>query len=261
MRKITLLLPTILLAIVFSAAAQLKIGATYFPQLSSTSSIIPFKKDILNNHNLPTFTSGAGALFTYDSHVKPFGVQLGILYSSQNQKFIYTYQINDKNYHDDNNKLFDYLKFSLLARKSGYVSKFVKAVFFAGPQFSYLLHYRGGLTVYEPNVYFDLPPTSPNVYFKKYTIDAVIGYSLEYAIHKNFDVFASLRLDYGLNNIEQTGAIYNNVKVFTGGGAHQMTLALQIGGYYVFHRKDHLLLPGNSWRYRNYKKRKITGRK
>ena len=71
-----------MLTIVSTAKAQFKIGATVFPQLSSTSSIIPFKKDIKNNHNLPTFTSGAGLVFTYDSYSKPLGAQLGISYSS-----------------------------------------------------------------------------------------------------------------------------------------------------------------------------------
>jgi hypothetical protein len=259
MHKFIVLVLTLFIAL--NTKAQLKIGADYSAQITSTSSIIPFKKDIKNQHNIPTPTSGAGVVVTYDSYIKPRGVQLRIGYSSHNQKFIYHYKINDNGFTDPNKKLFDYLKVALVARKFGYVSRYVKSVFFFGPQFEYLLKYKGGIVVYTENQYYDLPPTTPNIYYKKYSIDAVLGYSLEYAIHKNFDVFASLRLDYGLNNIEQKGVTYNGVNVFSGGGAHQITYALQVGGYYVFHRKDHLLLPGNTWRYRVYKKKKVKGRK
>jgi hypothetical protein len=249
------------LFITLNTKAQLKIGADYSGQVTSTSSMIPFKQNDKNSVNLPTFTSGTGVLATYDSYTKNRGIQLRIGYSSHNQKFIYRYQIGDQYNTDPNKKLFDYLKFALVARKFGYISRYVKSVFFFGPQFDYLLQFKGGIVAYIPKEYYDLPATSPNIYYKKYSIDAVVGYSLEYAIHKNFDVFASLRLDYGLNNIEQKGATSNGVQIFNGSGAHQITYALQFGGYYVFHRKDHLLLPGNSWRYRVYKKKKIKGRK
>jgi hypothetical protein len=257
MNKFGLFLVMILFA--FSTNAQIMIGATVFPQFSSTSSIIPFKKDVVNNHNIPTLSGGAGLLFTYDSYAKPRGVQLGILYSSQNQTYVYNYKLSGDQFVHRGKKRFDYLKFSLLARKSGYVHKYVKAVFFIGPQFDYLIQYAGGAVVYKENEYFDLPPTSL-AYYKKYSIDAVIGYSLEYAIHKHFNLVGTLRLDYGLNNVENKGITYNGIKVFSGGGSHQTTYALQLGACYVFHRKDHLLLPGNTWRYRVYKKKKISGR-
>ena len=259
MHKFIVLVLTLFIAL--NTKAQLKIGADYSAQITSTSSIIPFKKDIKNQHNLPTPTSGTGVVVTYDSYTKPRGVQLRIGYSSHNQKFIYNYQIGDKHYTDPNKKLFDYLKVALVARKIGYVSRYVKSVFFFGPQFEYLLKYKGGIVAYEEKTLYDLPATTPNIYYKKYSIDAVLGYSLEYAIHKNFDVFASFRLDYGLNNIEKKGVTYYGINIFSGSGSHQITYALQVGGYYVFHRKDHLLLPGNTWRYRVYKKKKVKGRK
>ena len=259
MRKLSLLL--LLVVISLKSNAQLKIGLTAFPQFSSTSSIIPFKKDVKNNVNIPTITAGAGLVATYDSYTKPRGAQLGISYSSQNQTYVYNYKLSDESYSHRGKKRFDYIKFSLVARKFGYVHKYVKSVFFIGPQFSYLLKYTGGAVVYKENEYFDLPATTGNIYYKRYSIDAVIGYSLDYAIHKNFDVFASLRLDYGLNNIERKGVTYNGVNVFNGGGSHQITYGLQVGAYYVFHRRDHLLLPGNTWRYRVYKKKKISGRR
>ncbi len=115
--------------------------------------------------------------------------------------------------------------------------------------------------VYQENTYFDLPPTSPNIYYKKYSIDAVIGWSLEYAIRKNFDVFAAARVDYGINNVEQKGATYNGIKIFDGGGSHQMTYGLHFGVNYVFHRPDHLLLPTNTWRFRTYRKQQKKGRR
>jgi hypothetical protein len=259
MRKFGLII--LLLSIGFTSRAQLKIGVTVFPQISATAPIVPFKKDVKNNHNIPTFTAGAGLVFTYDSYTKPRGAQFGISYSSQNQNYLYTYRVNDHTFSQRGKKRFDYIKFSLVARKSGYVHKYVKSVFFIGPQFSYLLKYDGGAIVYKENEYFDLPATGSNIFYKKYSIDAVIGYALDYAIHKNFDVFASLRLDYGLNNIERKGVTYAGINVFNGGGSHQITYALQVGAYYVFHRKDHLLLPGNTWRYRVYKKKKLSGRR
>ncbi len=259
MRKFGLLL--LLLVFGYGSSAQLKIGVTLFPQISSTSSIVPFKKDIKNNKNIPTPTGGAGLVFTYDSYARPLGAQLGISYSSQNQTYVYNYKLADESYSHRGKKRFDYIKFSLVARKFGYVHKYVKSIFFIGPQFSYLLKYDGGALVYKENEYFDLPPTTGNIYYKKYSIDAVIGYALDYAIHKNFDVFASIRLDYGLNNIENKGVTYNGINVFNGGGSHQITYGLHVGAYYVFHRKDHLLLPGNTWRYRVYKKKKISGRR
>ncbi|HWZ23186.1 MAG TPA: outer membrane beta-barrel protein [Cytophagaceae bacterium] len=259
MRKLGLLV--IILSVGLTGKAQFKIGVSGFPQISATSSIVPFKKEVVNNHNLPTFTGGAGLVFTYDSYVKPFGAQLGIAYSSQNQTYLYNYEIGGNHYKHRGKLRFDYVQFSLLARKTARVSRYVKSVFFIGPQFSYLLKYAGGAVVYQPNTYFDLPPTTTNIYYKKYSIDAVVGYGLDYAIHKNFDVFANLRLGWGLNNIANQGVTYNGVKVFDGGGVHQITYALQVGGCYVFHRKDHLLLPGNTYRYRPYKKKKIVGRK
>ena len=258
MRKFGFLI--ILLSVGLTSKAQFKIGVSGFPQISSTASIVPFKKEVVNNHNIPTFTGGAGLVFTRDSYVKPFGAQLGIAYSSQNQTYVYNYKLSDEHYTHRGKKRFDYIQISLLARKFAYVHKYVKAVFFIGPQFSYLLKYAGGAVVYKENSYFDLPPTTTNIYYKKYSIDAVVGYGLDYAIHKNFDVFANLRLGWGLNNIANQAVTYNGVKVFDGGGVHQITYALQVGACYVFHRKDHLLLPGNTWRYRTYKKKKIVGR-
>lgn len=254
MRRSIILILVLLVG--FSAQAQLKLGVTLFPQISSTSSIVPFKRDIVNNHNLPTFTSGGGILLTKDSYKKPIGFQVGLSYSSQNQSFLFKYNVVGENESHRGKKRFDYLKLSLLGRKSWYVHKYVKSVFYIGPQFSYLLKYDGGAVVYKEGEYFDLPPASPNIYYKKYSIDAVIGWSLDYAIHKNFDVFAALQLDYGLNNIQKKGVTYNGYPVFTGGGTHQMTFGLHVGAYYVFHRKDHLLLPTNSWRYRTYKKKR-----
>ncbi len=256
--------PIVLLLIVlveFSAQAQLKIGVTLFPQISSTSSIIPFKKDVVNNHNVPTFTGGAGIVVTRDSYVKPIGVQLGISYSSQNQNYIFNYKVGDISDVHRGKKRFDYLKLSLVLRKCGYVHKYVKSVFFIGPQFSYLLKYDGGAVVYKEGEFFDLPETTANIYYKKYSVDAVVGWALDYAIHKNFDVFAALRLDYGINNIEKPGVTYNGYDVFSGGGSHQITYGLHVGAYYVIHRKDHLLLPTNTWRYRVYKKKKLSGRR
>ncbi len=258
MRKVVLFL--LLISFGFSVNAQITIGATVFPQFSSTSSIIPFKKDVVNNHNLPTLTAGAGLLFTYDSYRKPRGAQFGISYSSQNQSYVFNYKIAGDQFVHRGKKRFDYLKFSLLARKSGYVHKYVKAVFFAGPQFAYLLKYDGGAIAYKENENFFLPSTKANIYYKHYSIEAVIGYSLEYAIHKNFNLVGTCRLDYGLNNIERKGVTYNGIKIFSGGGSHQITYGLQLGACYVFHRPDHLLLPGNTYRYRVYKKKKITGR-
>ncbi len=260
MRKIIFFLLLVLGSTSISRA-QLKIGAAVFPQISSTSSIIPFKKDIVNQHNLPTFTGGGGIYVTRDSYRKPIGFQFGVAYSSHNQTYLFRYKIADENETHRGKKRFDYLKFSLVFRKAWYVHKYVKSIIYLGPQFSYLLKYDGGAVVYEENSYFDLPSTDQNTYYKKYSIDAVAGWELNYAVHKNFDLFASLRIDYGLNNIEQSGATYNGISIFNGGGTHQMTCGLQLGAYYVFHRKDHLLLPTSSWRYRVYKKKKLSGRK
>lgn len=255
---LTLLVSTFIIG--GSAEAQTKIGVTLFPQISSTSSIVPFKKDVVNNHNLPTFTGGAGILVVRDSYIKPKGVQFGIVYSSQNQNYLFHYKVDDDKGTHRGKKRFDYIKVSLAYRQFGYIGRYVKSVFFIGPQFSYLLKYDGGAVVYKENEYFDLPPTTSNIYYKPYSIDAVIGWSLDYAIHKNFDVFAAFQLDYGLNNIEKPNVMYNGYNVFSGGGQHQITYGLHFGAYYVFHRKDHLLLPTNVWRFRTYKKKKIKGR-
>jgi hypothetical protein len=254
MRKVILL--SFFLIAAFTVKAQFKIGLTAYPQLSSTSGFIPFKKNVVNNTNLPTLTGGGGIVAVYDSRRKPIGAQLGITYSGHNQSFRYNYTIGGEKYSHQGKKRFDYVKFSLVGRKFWQVSKHARSVFFLGPQFSYLLKYDGGAVVYDEDRYFDLPATDQNIYYKKYSIDAVIGWGIDYAVHRNIDLFAAIKIDYGLNNIEQPNLYYNDVKVFEKGGTHQMACALTVGAYYVFNRPDHLLLPTNSWRFRDYKNRK-----
>jgi hypothetical protein len=234
--------------------SQFKIGLCGAPQLTYLLNSLPFFSHPGSEFLLPTLRWNAGGLFTYDFYGKNSGLQLGILYSKNEQKFLYKYTIQGEHYSHKGRKRFTYIQVPLVYRISGYVGKFTKLIFFIGPQFSYLLNYGGGLVIYDPDKYFDLPPISGSDY-KKYSIDAILGWSFEYAIKRDFDVFASLKLLYGMNNIENTSRSYNGYAVFPKGGAHQVSLGLLVGGSYIFHRKDNLILPTNLWRYRKYKKK------
>ncbi|MCS6824524.1 MAG: PorT family protein [Cytophagaceae bacterium] len=240
-----------------SLQAQIKLGVTAFPQISMLPGIVPFKKDLVNKKNLPTPTWGAGIQFVADSRKSPWGIQTGVHYTAHNQTYVFNYKIADERHIHRGKKRFDYLEFPVLLRRSGLIHKYVTSAWFAGAQFGYLLKYDGGLVVYDENNYFDLPPTRPNIFYKKYSVDLVLGWCLEHAISKHFDLFYGVKLDWGLNNVERRGVTYNGYQVFDAGGAHQVSLALQLGAYYVFHRRDHLLLPTNTWRYRAYKRRRL----
>src|SRR6187402_3894147 len=91
--------------------AQISFGAVGFPQITSISN----QSDALNNRL--SFGAGGGVNVTYDLSSR-FGVQLGVLYSAQNQKLRSKYTLGGVEFTHDSKKRFDYLKIPLLLRIS-----------------------------------------------------------------------------------------------------------------------------------------------
>ncbi len=241
-----------------SVQAQFSIGVVGFPQISNLTSKSIRKDPVMDNRL--TFGGGGGLTLTY-GFSETVGVQVGGFYSSQNQKIRSTYTIGGEENIHDSKKRFDYLKIPVLLRLTQPMGN-AKFVFFAGPQFSYLLKYDGGMIVYEDDSYFDLPSTpSGNSFYKKYTIDAAAGIGLEFPLAQYIDFTSAFKVDYSITNAQNSNAIYNDVRVadMNGGAtARNMTCALLVGLNFRFKDPNDLLAPSNKFRraHTNKKKRR-----
>ncbi len=233
--------------------AQVSLGIVGFGQISTLSN----KVDYINNRL--SFGGGGGVNATYDFSDK-FGVQVGVLYSAQNQKLKSTYTLSGVEHTWDSRKRFDYLKIPVLLRITQPVGAF-DVVAFAGPQFSYLLKYDGGMVVYIEDQYFDLPTTpSKNKYYNNYTIDATGGVGLELPLSKYVKLTSALKIDYNITNAQNSNAMLGDVKVsdINGGdaSARNMTYALMLGASFKFKDPNDLVAPSNKFRNKSYGKKK-----
>lgn len=236
----------------FAAQAQLSrlsIGVIGFPQISNLTSKSLRTDPVMDNRL--SFGGGGGLTVTYNLS-DYLGIQLGGFYSSQNQKIRSTYTIGGTEFKHDSKKRFDYLKIPLLLKISQPVGN-ANFVIFAGPQFSYLLKYDGGMIVYIPDVYFDLPSTpSGNDFYKKYTIDATAGIGFDIPLSNVIDLTTALKVDYSITNAQNNNAVYNNFKVTdingSGNGARNLTYALMAGFNFKFRDPNYLISPTNKFR-------------
>ncbi len=253
MRINTLFISILLLSgIVVKSHAQVSIGLVGFPQISSLTN----KSDVINNRL--SFAGGGGLTCTYDFSDN-IGMQLGVLYSAQNQKMRTNYTLGGVEYSHDSRKRFDYLKIPLMLRVKKEMGRF-DAVVFAGPQFSYLLKYDGGMVVYIEDSYFDLPSTpSGNKFYTNYTIDATGGIGLEYPLSKYVRLTGALKIDFNLTNAQNKNATYGDYKVSDISGssvARNRTYALMLGISYKFKDPNDLIAPSNKFRKPSYGKKK-----
>jgi hypothetical protein len=256
--RIKLLLSLILAGFSYAAQAQFSFGVVGFPQISNLTSKSIRQDPVLDNRL--TFSGGAGVNVTYNFS-ESIGLQLGVLYSSQNQKIRSHYTIGGEKYTHDSKKRFDYLKLPLVLRYSQPVGM-ANLVLFAGPQFSYLLKYDGGMIVYIEDQYYDLPATPPkNDFYKKYTLDATGGIGIEYPITKYIDLVTALKVDCSLTDAENKNAEYNGLIVsqVNGSGssaARNVTYALLLGLNFKMKDKNDLIAPSNKFRGKSYGKKR-----
>ena len=250
--KSILLLLLFLSILINNTNAQISIGAVGFPQISSLSN----KSDALDNRL--SFGAGGGLNVTYDFNPK-FGVQLGALYSAQNQKTRSKYTLSGVSYTHDARKRFDYLKIPVLLRITQQVGV-LDFIVFAGPQFSYLLKYDGGMVVYIEDQYYDLPTTpNANKYYSKYTIDATAGLGLDLPLSKYLKLTSALKIDYNLTNAQNNNATYGayNVSDIVGSSsARNMTYALMVGINLKFKDPNDMVAPSNKFRRKSVGKKK-----
>ena len=250
--KLFLLLISFSTLFVENASSQISLGVVGFPQISSLSN----KSDILDNRL--SFGAGGGLTATYDFSQK-LGVQLGVLYSAQNQKTRSNYTLGGVAYTHDARKRFDYLKIPVLLRITQPIGA-LDFIVFAGPQFSYLLKYDGGMVVYIEDEYFDLPVTpAGNNYFSKYTIDATGGLGLDLPISKYIKLTSALKIDYNITNAQNNKASFgsSNIADLTGGkSARNMTYALMVGINFKFKDPNDMIAPSNKFRRKSVGKKK-----
>ncbi len=254
--RIKLLFFFILLSTAFTTQAQFSIGLLGFPQISNLTGQSIRKDPVMDNRL--SFGAGGGLTLTYGFSDK-LGVQVGGMYSSQNQKIRSNYTIGGEEFTHDSKKRFDYIKIPVLLRISQPLGR-MNFVVFAGPQFSYLLKYDGGMVVYIEDQYFDLPTTpSGNNYYKKYTIDATGGLGLEWPLLPYIDFTSAVKIDYSITNAQNTNATYNDALVsdLNGGDmARNMTCALLLGLNFKFKDPNDLIAPTNKFRKAKGKKRR-----
>jgi hypothetical protein len=239
-----------------AAKAQFSVGLVGFPQITNLTSKTIRQDPVMDNKL--TFGGGGGITLTY-GFSETLGIQLGGLYSSQNQKIRSTYTIGGQEYTHDSKKRFDYIKVPLLLRIVQPLGN-ANFIVFAGPQFSYLLKYDGGMIVYIEDEYFDLPETpGGNDYYKKYTIDAAAGIGYELPLSQTLDFVSALKVDYSITNAQNSNVTYNDFKVSDIGGgdkSRNMTYALMLGLNFKFKDPNALISPTNKFRRSSSHKKK-----
>lgn len=255
------LLFTIVLLFFATAALPQKVqlGAYYLPQITSISNSISDKDDRIYENKL-TFAGGGGLNLTY--RFNSSGIQTGLLYVSHNQKFISEYFVNRRansvaTY--EGKKRLDYLKVPLLftytysppSKKPSTVS----FTTFAGPQLGYLLKADGAVMIYQhgpDSDFYDLPPAS-NSYYKKFIVDLVLGWGLNFRLNNHLAINTAIRADWSISDVENKGATTydNQLSTYYFGDpdrkkSHNASLGLLLGINYTF-GKDHLLSPSSKW--------------
>ncbi|MCU0428953.1 MAG: PorT family protein [Cytophagaceae bacterium] len=246
-------------AVVISSMAQFSVGITGFPQISSNSSDNIRSSSVLRNRI--TFSGGAGLLLGYDFSDR-IGIRTGCIYSSQNQIIRSTYTLYGTPYEHVGKKRFDYLKFPVLVKFSHPIAKKIRFNYFLGPQLSYLLKYDGGMVVYIPDVFFDLPVTpSGNDYYKKLVLDATGGLGFDISISKRSEINTGFKLDYAITDTENKNATYEgfDLQEINGQGdraARNITGALMIGFTIKILGRENILAPSNKFRGKSYGKKR-----
>jgi hypothetical protein len=233
--------------------AQLRVGLTLSPAVTGVLNMDATEREGLIHY--PSLGWGAGIPVSYDGH-KGKGIQTGVYYAATNQSFLFRYSLAGEKYTLRGKKRFDFIKVPVMYRKSGRIAKFVHSAFSIGLQYSYTLKYAGGMTVYDPDVYFDTPPTDVQ-YFKKHSVDGAVQWGTEIAIKKRLDFVTGLKVEMSILNMAKKNApLYNGYSVFGKGlGWHPYSVSFQVGLLYVLSRQDHMNLPGNTYRFRPYKRK------
>ncbi len=238
------------LIMVVNAHAQISFGVVAFPQITQLSNA----KSAITNNRL-SYAGGGGINVTYDFS-KKFGIQVGALYSAQNQKMISNYTLGGVSHSHDSRKRFDYFKLPVLLRITRQIGV-LDFVVFAGPQFSYLIKYDGGMVVYTKDQYFDLPVTpNGNQYYNKYTVDAVAGLGFELPLSKYLKLTSGLKIDCNVSNAQNSSATFGSRKVSdingTGALARNITYALMVGVNFKLKDPNDLVAPSNKFRSKSY---------
>lgn len=249
----------LLFALSIPSFAQVTIGAVVFPQIVSLTSK-NIRQDSVMSNKL-SYAGGGGLLLGYNISDR-LSLQSGVLYSAQNQKITSKYTLSGQSFTHESRKRFDYIKVPVLAKISNPIAGKLNFTLYGGPQFSYLLKYDGGMVVYIPDVYFDLPVTpANNNYYKKFVIELTAGAGVDFRLTKAIDLNSSLKVDYSITDTENKGATYNgrDLKEINGQGdapARNIIGALMLGVTYRFGHPNELIAPSNKFRGRSYGKKR-----
>jgi hypothetical protein len=263
MRKLVLVGILFFIFSFISYGQRAQLGFFYLPQKTSISNSISDKDDPIFQ-NKTTFGGGAGINFTYWTS-EYLGIQIGLMYTSHNQKFVSKFK--DLSYADSmrtykGKKRLDYIKVPILLVSSTPINKHMSIYGYAGPQFSYLLKGDGAVVIYKHygngiSDYFDLPPSGSNFY-NKFVLEAVVGGGFEFNLTSELSVSTSLRFDYSISDIENKDALaYGDVDrtLYTFGDsdrkkAHNSSLGIMLGFNYSLAGKHDLVRPGGRRRHR-----------
>jgi hypothetical protein len=216
MKKSILLL--FLFAFIFiHSNAQVEVGVFGIGQSTIMTSKYTTEHVIQNK---ATFSSSVGTQLTYYTK-SGFGFGLGLMYSHPNQKFDVIDPVTGDNWYSGKKRL-QYFKVSALLHYRIVYSDRLNFFFYGGPQVAFLIKEAGGFPVYQTypgNEYFwfDLIPEHHSNYMNKVTMEAALGWAMEYKLNRNFGIQGGVRLDYGLSQIENKNTfntkVYNNYNV------------------------------------------------
>ena len=257
----------LLIFITFSSLlgiAQNELGFYAFPQMTQVNNKANRTDDQIYTA-LPTIAYGFGVSWLHQFNKRAghgpirHGVtsgsmkikkslKLGIIYSAHEQKWRSVYNKNGLPATWEGKKRFDYLKIPVMGKLTLPINNKFNFAVFGGPQLSYLIKAEGGIVYWERREggdYFDLP-FSEKKYFNAFTVDAVLGFDIEYKISRWVHLIAGIRSDISLSTVENNERILNNYPSYgevkdydkERGNSHNTTVALILGFSYHFHHAE-----------------------
>ncbi len=255
------------------AKAQNEVGAYIFPQLSSMHNKANRQDDPIYEH-LPTITYGGALTFTKQinmtkshgplrfasvgSNVSNHGrlisntrlktaVRIDAILVQHNQRFKSVYTTLGVEKTHTGAKRFNYLKIPIVYQVTIPVNKYVAYSLYGGPQISTLLKTTGGVVYWEyrenGEIYYDLP-FSRTDYYKRFTLDAVLGFNLELRATRWMHLIGGIRADWSATTSDKNDAVTNNYPAYgkTNGverkNSRNTSLALLVGFNYQIHRSE-----------------------
>lgn len=205
-------------------------------------SIMPQSAWILNNDDFDSgdfdFGIPFSVAFSFDAGYifnESIGIQTGMLYSPQGQKYV----DSDKN--DLAEIKNNYLKIPLLFRlRSG--GQKVAFLFNAGPQFGFLVGSSISSSVGDTGPPFG---TDTRLYYESFEISAALGLGTSIAIGTNLQLDLMLKLDYGLSEIESSlgKAVLYDYDNDGRSSSNNALIGLNIGIKYMFGESDYNASP------------------